>query len=145
MTSLALLRVSKGGQYNEVRFPHKGVHMRNLISTIAGAAFVASLAMPVFAADMTVKGEVVDIACATTKKEAGKGADHASCAMACAKKGQPVGILTPDAVYTVTGDYSSNKNAKLLDFVAKTVIVTGEVTEKDGVKSINVKSIKLAN
>ena len=119
--------------------------MRNLISMVAGAAFVAALAMPVFAADMTVKGEVVDIACATSKKEAGKGAGHASCAMACAKKGQPVGIMTADSVYTVTGDYAANSNAKLLDFVAKNVIVSGTVTEKDGVKSINVKSIKLAN
>lgn len=119
--------------------------MRNLISIVAGAAFVVSLAMPAFAADMTVKGEVVDIACSTMKKEAGKGEAHASCAMVCAKKGQPVGILTADAVYTVTGDYAANSNAKLLDFVAKNVIATGEVTEKDGVKSINVKSIKLAN
>jgi Mrp family chromosome partitioning ATPase len=119
--------------------------MRNLISMVAGAAFVASLAMPAFASDMTVKGEVVDIACSTAKKEAGKGAGHANCAMVCAKKGQPVGILTADAVYTVTGDYAANSNAKLLDFVAKNVVVTGEVTEKDGVKSINVKSIKLAN
>lgn len=119
--------------------------MRNLISMVAGAAFVAALALPAFAADMTVKGEVVDIACATSKKEAGKGAAHASCAMSCAKSGQPVGILTADAIYTVTGDYVANKNAKMLDFVAKTVIVTGEVTEKDGVKSINVKSIKIAN
>ena len=119
--------------------------MRNLISMVAGAAFVAALAMPVFAADMTVKGEVVDIACATSKKEAGKGAGHASCAMVCAKKGQPVGIMTADSIYTVTGDYAANSNAKLLDFVAKNVIVSGSVTEKDGVKSINVKSIKLAN
>ncbi len=119
--------------------------MRNLISMVAGAAFVAALAIPAFAADMTVKGEVVDIACATSKKDAGKGAAHASCAMSCAKSGQPVGILTADAIYTVTGDYVANKNAKMLDFVAKTVIVTGEVTEKDGVKSINVKSIKIAN
>lgn len=119
--------------------------MRNLISMVAGAAFVAALAMPAFAADMTVKGEVVDIACSTSKKEAGKGAGHAGCAMVCAKKGQPVGILTADSVYTVTGDYAANSNAKLLDFVAKNVIVSGTVTEKDGVKSINVKSIKLAN
>ena len=34
----------------------------------------------------------------------------------------------------MTGDYAANKNAKLLDFVAKNVVVTGEVTEKDGVK-----------
>ena len=119
--------------------------MRNLISMVAGVAFVAALAIPALAADMTVKGEVVDIACATSKKEAGKGAGHATCAMVCAKKGQPVGILTADAIYTVTGDYTANTNAKLLDFVAKNVIVTGAVTEKDGVKSINVKSIKLAN
>lgn len=119
--------------------------MRNLVSMVAGAVFVAALAMPVLAADMTVKGEVVDIACSTAKKEAGKGEAHASCAMVCAKKGQPVGILTADAVYTVTGDYAANSNAKLLDFVAKNVVAVGDVTEKDGVKSINIKSIKLAN
>ena len=117
--------------------------MRNLISLVAGAAFVVALAAPAFAADMTIKGEVVDVACSTDKKDAGKGAAHASCAMVCAKKGQPVGILTADAIYTVTGDYAANSNAKLLDFVAKNVIVTGTVSEKDGVKSMNVKSIKL--
>ena len=119
--------------------------MRKLISLVAGAAFVAALAMPAFASDMTVKGEVVDVACSMGKKEAGKGAAHAGCAMVCAKKGQPVGILTADAIYTVTGDYAANSNAKLLDFVAKNVVAVGEVTEKDGVKTINIKSIKLAN
>jgi hypothetical protein len=119
--------------------------MRNLVSMVAGAAFAVSLAIPAFASDMTVKGEVVDVACSTSKKEAGKGDAHASCAMVCARKGQPVGILTADAIYTVTGDYAANSNAKLLDFVAKNVVVTGEVTEKDGQKTINVKSIKLAN
>ena len=119
--------------------------MRNLISIAATAACLAALMVPAFAADMTIKGEVVDIACATSKKEAGKGPAHATCAMVCAKKGQPIGVMTADAIYTVTGDYTANTNAKLLDFVAKTVIVTGTVTEKDGVKSINVKSIKLTN
>jgi hypothetical protein len=119
--------------------------MRNLISMAAGAVLAAALVMPALAAEMTVKGEVVDVACSTAKKDAGKGAAHANCAMVCAKKGQPVGILTADAVYNVVGDYAANNNAKMLDFVAKNVIVVGEVTEKDGVKSINVKSIKLAN
>ena len=117
--------------------------MRNLVALIFGAVVVVTLAVPSFAADMTIKGEVVDVACSTDKKEAGRGAAQASCAMVCAKKGQPVGILTADAVYTVTGDYAANNNAKLLDFVAKNVIVTGTVSEKDGVRSMNVKSIKL--
>ena len=119
--------------------------MRNVISMFAAAAFVVSLAAPAFAADMTIKGEVVDVACSMDKKDAGKGASHASCAMSCAKSGQPVGILTADAIYTISGDYAANKNAKLLDFIAKNVVVTGEVSEKDGQKVINVKSIKLAN
>jgi len=119
--------------------------MRNWISMIAAAAFVAALAAPAFAADMTIKGEVVDVSCALDKKDEGKGAAHAGCAMSCAKGGTPVGIMTADAIYTVTGDYTANKNAKLLDFVAKNVIVTGEVSEKDGQKMINVKSIKLVN
>ena len=119
--------------------------MRKMISMVAGAVFAVTLTMPAFASDMTVKGEVVDVACSTAKKDAGKGEAHASCAMVCAKKGQPVGILTADAIYTVTGDYAANSNAKLLDFVAKNVVVTGEVTEKDGQKMINVKSIKIAN
>jgi hypothetical protein len=119
--------------------------MRNWISIAAISAVLTVVALPGFAADMTIKGEVVDVSCAMAKKDAGKGTEHAACALSCAKSGQPVGILTADAVYAVTGDYAAGKNAKLLDFVAKNVIVTGEVSEKDGQKMINVKSIKLAN
>lgn len=119
--------------------------MRKILSIAAGAAFAVAMMAPVFAAEATVKGEVVDVACAVKKAPGGKGADHASCAMACAKKGLPAGIMTADAIYEITGDYAANNNAKLLDFVAKQVVVTGDVTEKDGKKTIAVKSIKLAN
>lgn len=117
--------------------------IRTLLGMVWGGAVAAALALPVSAADTTVKGEVVDVACSVSKKEAGHGPDHAGCAMVCAKKGDPVGILTADAIYTVTGDYAARNNAKLLDFIAKQVTVTGEVTEKDGQKMINVTSIKL--
>ena len=119
--------------------------MRKIFALVASAAFVAALASPLFAQATTVTGEVVDVACAISKAPGGKGDGHAGCAMACAKKGQPVGIMTADAIYTVTGDYAANSNAKLLEFVAKRVEVTGEVTEKDGKKMIAVTSIKLAN
>ena len=116
--------------------------MRNLTAVFAGAALLVSLAAPLLAADMTIKGQVVDVACSMEKKGAD---DDPACALSCAKSGQPVGILTADAIYTITGDYAANKNAKLLDFVSKKVVVTGEVSEKDGQKVINVKSIKLSN
>ena len=118
--------------------------MRKILITAAGAAFVTALTVPIFAADMTVKGEVVDVACATSKGDGGKGDGHAACAMSCAKRGQPVGVMTADAIYVLVGDYTSNNNAKLLDFVSKRVEVTGEVSERDGQKTITVKSIKLS-
>lgn len=107
----------------------KEFNRRKLISLFFSAALVAALVTPLFAADMTVKGDIVDVACS----------------VAGAKKGNPLGVKTADALYAITGDYTANKNAKLLDFVARKVIATGEVTEKAGVKSINVKSIKLAS
>jgi type 1 fimbria pilin len=119
--------------------------MRNILAIAAGAAVVVAMSIPAFAADITVKGEVVDVACSMKKGEGGKGDAHAACAMACAKKGMPVGILTPDAIYEVTGEWAANNNSKMLDFVAKQVEVTGEVTEKDGKKMLAVKSVKLAN
>jgi hypothetical protein len=115
-----------------------------MFALMAGAALVAALAAPLVA-QTTVKGEVVDVACAVKKAPGGKGADHAGCAMACAKKGAPVGVMTADAIYTITGDYTANNNAKLLEFVAKQVEVTGTVTEKDGQKMIAVTSIKASN
>jgi hypothetical protein len=119
--------------------------MRNVISIVAAVLVVTALAMPVFAADMTVKGDIVAVACANDKKFAGKIDEIIACSIAVAKKGDPLGVKTADALYSLTGDYTANKNAKLLDFVARKVLITGEVNEKDGVKSINVKSIKLAS
>ncbi|MEW6323341.1 MAG: hypothetical protein AB1635_19905 [Acidobacteriota bacterium] len=118
--------------------------MRKLLTLVAGAAFVVSLAAPLAASDVTVKGEVVDIACATKKGAGGRGDEHAACAMSCAKRGQPVGIMTADAIYVVAGDYAANNNAKLLDFVAKMVEAKGTVTEKDGQKILNVTSMAIA-
>jgi hypothetical protein len=118
--------------------------MRKILAIVAGAAFGAAIGTPMFAADMTVKGEVVDVACALSKGEAGRGEGHAACALSCAKGGRTVGILTAnDVIFEVNGNYADNNNAKLLDFVAKKVEVTGEVSEKGGKKLIAVKAIKL--
>jgi type 1 fimbria pilin len=118
--------------------------MRKILAIVAGAAFGAAIGTPMFAADMTVKGEVVDVACALSKGEAGRGEGHAACALSCAKGGRTVGILTAnDVIFEINGNYADNNNAKLLDFVAKKVEVTGEVSEKGGKKLIAVKAIKL--
>lgn len=120
--------------------------MRKVFSFVAATAFAVSLSLPALAQNsMTITGEVVDVACAMKKGEGGHGPDHANCAMACAKRGQPVGIMTTDAIYNVVGDYAADNNAKMHEFVAKKVTVTGTVGEKDGQKTITITSIKPAN
>ena len=116
--------------------------MRRMFAVLAAAAFVAS--MPLLAAEKTIKGEVVDVQCQLKKAPGGQGDAHKGCANACAKKGAVMGILADDAVYEIQGSYAADSNAKLMEFVAARVEATGDVTEKDGKKIINVTSMKAA-
>jgi hypothetical protein len=121
--------------------------MRKFLAVFALVTLVAGVSAPLLAADdTTVKGEVIDLQCHAKQGEKATGESHADCAMSCAKKGAPLAILTSDGtVYTITGDYSKDKNKKLIPFVAKQVEAKGEVTEKDGKKEINVTSMTAAS
>jgi predicted lipoprotein with Yx(FWY)xxD motif len=118
--------------------------MRTFVATLSAAAFVAALAAPVFAKTETVKGELVDQNC-YTKDHKNMGESHKECAETCAKRGQPVALVTADGkVYTVTGDFAANSNAKLVAHMAHQVEVTGDVSEKDGKMTIAVTDVKMA-
>jgi hypothetical protein len=118
--------------------------MRRMFSALIASAFVAVIAAPVFAADATLTGELVDRACYLKDKK-NMGADHKDCGTTCAKKGQPVALVTSDGkLYTITGDLAADNNAKLVPHISHTVEVTGEVTEADGKASIAAKDIKMA-
>lgn len=107
---------------------------------VVGASFASVKA--VSDTEVTVKGEVIDQPC--YDKGGSKGEAHKACALSCAKRGNQMAILEDgtNTVYSITGDYSTNKNEKLIPFVAETVEVKGTVTEKDGKKMLNVTSIK---
>ena len=107
-------------------------------SIAAGAARASSSPK-----DGKITGEVIDLVCYEGKNGA-RGEGHKGCALSCAKKGNQLAIVEngTNAVYAITGDYSANKNEKLIEFVAETVEASGDVTEKDGKKFIAVKSIK---
>ena len=109
------------------------------LSLLVGAGMIAVL--PLSAAEVTVKGEVVDQVCITKSKE-NKGADHHDCNASCLKKGQQAALIADDGtIYTLAGSFTENKNAKLLDLVGKPVEVKGETSEKDGLKVLTAKSI----
>lgn len=92
---------------------------------------------------ITVKGEVIDVWC---YMEGGDhGAEHKECATACAKSGNPIGILDEKGkVYIVMGGQKDHQPAKelLADKMAQTVTVEGTLVDKGGTKVIFVKTVK---
>lgn len=106
----------------------------------AGMVAVAAQTQPApVAQETTLTGEVIDAGC-------GQGKGHETCATQCVRDGKSsAAIKTKDGVYTITGNFAANKNAKLVEFVAKDVQAKGVVTKaKDGKLTIDVSSIALA-
>ncbi len=108
------------------------------------------LLVTVFAAEQTaktttVKGYVLDSACAFTKGL--KKPISAECAMACAKAGSPLVILSPTGtIYWPIADTtpSSSQNEKLLPYAGKTVTASGRVFQRGGSTAIVISKIEVA-
>jgi hypothetical protein len=124
--------------------------MRRTFAGFAIAAFVVALTAPAFAASETVKGQVVDMGCYKADKS-NTGVDHKmpkgdtkDCALACAKAGQPLALLTSDGkVYQIAGGLAADKNAKLIPHVSHTVEITGDVMDHGGTMMITADSLKM--
>ena len=93
------------------------------------------------AENRTVRGEVVAPWCAATDAPDAPRESPAARTMRCARRGDPMAIQTSDGLYLVAGDYTANRNAKLLDFVGKPVEAKGNVTDTEGTKTINVAAM----
>ena len=124
--------------------------MRTMFAGLAVAAFVVALGAPAFAKDATVKGQIVDMSCYNMDKS-NTSVDHKmpkgdtkDCAIACAKGGRPMALLTSDGkVYEIGGGLAADKNAKLIAHVSHTVEVTGDVMDHDGKMMIMSDNLKM--
>ena len=92
--------------------------------------------------DVTVQGEVIDMACYMAKGS--KGAAHKACAQMCAKKGVPIGVLTDAGeVYLLLDDHNNpdpyDAAKKLAGDRAE---ISGKKYSKQGVASIVVSGAK---
>ena len=91
----------------------------------------------------TVKGYVLDSACAFTKGL--KKPISAECATACAKAGSPLVILTDKGeIYWPIADTTpaSGQNDRLLPFAGQKVIANGTVYERGGSTAIVLDKIE---
>jgi hypothetical protein len=92
---------------------------------------------------VTVRGYVLDSACAFTKsldKPISK-----QCALSCANAGSPLVILAEDGnIYWPIADTtpSSGQNPKLLPYAGDKVIATGKVYQRGGSKAIVIEKIE---
>jgi len=125
----------------------KGSYMRKLTAGfISTLCLAAALATPAVAANQTVTGKIVDIDYyARTKNGRGKGLDENLIAARASVRweGMPAGIVTADGkAYQITGGVTANSNVKIAEYLGKTVTVTGEVSEKDGMTMISVDEVK---
>ena len=112
-----------------------------LVVLLATAVCVSAADSPT----VTVKGYVLDSACAFTKglsKPISK-----QCATSCANAGSQLVILADDGtIYWPIADTtpSSSQNDKLLPFAGKTVVASGKVFERGGSKAIVISKIDAA-
>src|SRR5436190_18007977 len=94
---------------------------------------------------VTVKGYVLDSACAFTK-----GLDKpisADCARTCAKAGSPLVILSKDGtIYWPIADStpSSGQNEKLLPFAGHKVNASGKLFQRGGSSALLIDTLEIA-
>jgi hypothetical protein len=118
-----------------------GFVSKAVLLALLAAAFLMQAAD---APTVTVKGYVLDSACAFTKalsKPISK-----QCAISCANAGSPLVILADDGtIYWPIADTtpSSGQNPKLLPFAGDKVTAAGKVYERGGSKAIVIEKIDL--
>jgi len=94
----------------------------------------------------TIKGYVLDSACAFTKGL--KKPISAECAVACAKTGSPLVILTDNGtIYWPISDATpaQGQNDRLMEFAGKRVAVTGKVYQGGGSRAVVIATIEALN
>jgi len=113
--------------------------------SVVGLLFVAALAVGTEAGKpISVKGYVLDSACAFTKNL--KKPISAECAVACAKAGSPLVILSDEGtIYWPIADTtpSFGQNERLLPFAGKKVAASGKVFQRGGSSALVIEKIEL--
>ncbi len=118
--------------------------IRNWIGS-GGAALMLLLATGGFAQmpgdNIILKGEVVDLWCYL--KDGSHGPDHKECAQACAKAGNPIGlVINTGAIYLLLSskEHQSVRD-ELLDKLGTMVMVEGQVYKRTGMTAVYITNV----
>ena len=117
--------------------------LRMLKLAVPALLLIAIFAVADPGQSMTIKGYVLDSACAFTKGL--KKPVSAECAIACANAGSPLVILTTNGtIYWPIADTtpSTSQNEKLLEYAGKQVTVSGKVFQRGGSTAIVISKVE---
>jgi hypothetical protein len=103
-----------------------------------------TMSTSVVAAEETVTGMLVEAGCAAMGGT-NPSAEHVACMVKCARNGDPIGILTDDGLYTITGTWASENGDKLAELMATQVHATGETSKAGEDLLLAVSTIEAAN
>jgi len=94
--------------------------------------------------EVTVRGEIVDLACYMAKGS--RGPTHKACAQLCAKKGVPMGVVTDEGQVFLLLTEVDNSGAydAAITLAGERAEVTGKKFSKEGIAGIAVGSVKVA-
>ena len=121
------------------------MNLKTIVSAFAafvlGWATVTALAAPKGEA-VTMTGEVIDLHCYMDREAKGPG--HKSCAVQCAKAGNPIALLNDkNELFLLMGEKKhQTSNDMLIEKMASVVTVTGTQVKKGGLQVIYVSSVK---
>ena len=124
--------------------------MRKLAYVVLAAVFAVvlvtavTMSTSVVAAEETITGMLVEAGCAAMGGT-NPSAEHVACMVKCAQNGDPIGILTDDGLYTITGNWASENADKLAELMAKQVQATGETSKAGEDLLLAVSMIEAAN
>lgn len=118
--------------------------MRTALIATALSIFMLVLAMSAAEQTATVRGYVLDSACAFTKS-LDKPVSRA-CALACAKSGSPLVILADDGnIYwpISSATPAAGQNPRLLKFAGERVTARGKILQRGGSRAFVIEKIAL--
>ena len=114
-----------------------------VLAAVFAVTLVAMLSTTTSAvtAEETITGMLVEAGCAAMGG-ANPSAEHVACMVRCAQNGDPIGILTEDGLYKITGDWASSNGDRLVELMAKQVHATGETSKAGGELLLEVSTIE---
>ena len=118
--------------------------MKNFVLSLLVAIVAVGWMTSGLTAEETITGRLVEAGC-SVMAGAEPSAEHVACMVRCAQNGDPIGILTAEGLYKITGNWATSHPDQLAALMAKSVHATGETSETNGELLLKVSKIEPAD